>query len=152
MAFQYTFYAMREIPHMWCFSIHTYTIKYRIAFIFLVAVVIVIVIVLVICKCWSPIRSSSRNVCLSVFRLSVPFSCIFFQGLSLPLRSHDQIPTSHWSNPPTHPPLRPPCFPGVFLGFSRCFTLVILEFSRCFTLVILEFSRDLFCWNTQLCI
>ena len=30
MAFQHTFLALLEIPHMWCFSIHTSTIKYRI--------------------------------------------------------------------------------------------------------------------------
>ena len=29
-AFQHTFYATREIAHMWCFSIPTSTIKYRI--------------------------------------------------------------------------------------------------------------------------
>ena len=32
--------------------------------------------------------------------LSVPFSCNFYRGLSLALRSHDQIPASHWSTPP----------------------------------------------------
>ena len=29
----------------------------------------------------------------------VPFPCNFFQGLSLALRSHDQIPASHWWTP-----------------------------------------------------
>ena len=27
----------------------------------------------------------------------VPFSCPFFQGLSMALRSHDQFEASHWS-------------------------------------------------------
>ena len=31
MAFQHKFYAMRKIPHMWFFLIHTFTIKCRIA-------------------------------------------------------------------------------------------------------------------------
>ena len=31
--------------------------------------------------------------------MSVIF-CNFFQDLSLALRSHDQIPASHWSTPP----------------------------------------------------
>ena len=36
------------------------------------------------------------SVCLCVC-LFVPFPCNFFRGLSLVLRSHDQIPASHWS-------------------------------------------------------
>ena len=40
--------------------------------------------------------SVCKSVCVSV----CPFSCVFFWGLSLALRSHDQIPTSHWSTPP----------------------------------------------------
>ena len=44
-----------------------------------------------------PIRSSSRDVrCLSV---CCPLPMRFFRGLSLALRSHDQIPASHWSTP-----------------------------------------------------
>ena len=38
--------------------------------------------------------------CQSIY-VSVPFHVIFFRGLSLALRSHDQIPASHWSTP--HP-------------------------------------------------
>ena len=35
-----------------------------------------------------------------------PFSCNFFRGLSLALRSHDQVPASHWSTlPSTTPPI-----------------------------------------------
>ena len=41
----------------------------------------------------SIIELQCPSVCLSV----CPFSCDFFQGLSLALRSHDQIPASHWS-------------------------------------------------------
>ena len=48
-----------------------------------------------------PSWSGSRIVCLCV-----PFSCDFFLGLSLVLRSHDQIPASHWSTLlPYHCPL-----------------------------------------------
>ena len=36
-------------------------------------------------------------VCLSVYLSDVPFSWNFFWGLSLVLRSQDQIPASHWS-------------------------------------------------------
>ena len=32
--------------------------------------------------------------------MSVPFSCNFFWGLSLALRSHDQIPALYWLPPP----------------------------------------------------
>ena len=35
--------------------------------------------------------------------LSVPFSCQLFRGSSLALRSHDQIPASHWSTTPPTP-------------------------------------------------
>ena len=45
---------------------------------------------------WSSSHRVCRSVCLFV-GLSVPFSCNFFQGLSLVLRSHDQILASHWS-------------------------------------------------------
>ena len=38
----------------------------------------------------------AESVCLSIC-LSVPFQCNFFLGLSLVLRSHDQIPASQWS-------------------------------------------------------
>ena len=48
-----------------------------------------------------PIRSSSRIVCVFV-----PFPCDFFRGLSLALRSHDQIPASHWSTPSPPPTSR----------------------------------------------
>ena len=37
------------------------------------------------------IESRCPSVCLSLY------ICDFFQGLSLALRSHDQIPASHWS-------------------------------------------------------
>ena len=43
-----------------------------------------------------PSWSSSQHVRVSV-GLCVPFPCNFFWGLSLVLRSHDQIPASHWS-------------------------------------------------------
>ena len=40
---------------------------------------------------------SSRDVCLRPSPvLPVPFSCYFFQGLSLALRSHDQFKASDW--------------------------------------------------------
>ena len=42
-----------------------------------------------------PILSSSCDVSLYAC-LFVPFSCNLFWGLSLALRSHDQIPASHW--------------------------------------------------------
>ena len=35
-------------------------------------------------------------VCIFLY-LFVPFPCDIFRGLSLALRSHDQIPASHWS-------------------------------------------------------
>ena len=44
------------------------------------------------------IESRCPSVCLSAC-LFVPFPCNFFWGLSLALRSHDQIPASHWSTP-----------------------------------------------------
>ena len=47
------------------------------------------------------IESRCPSFYLSIY-ISVPFSCNFFRGLSLALRSHDQIPASHWSTPPTH--------------------------------------------------
>ena len=53
-----------------------------------------------------PIRSSSRYVRMSVCVVSVPFPCDFFRGLSLALRSHDQIPASHWSTPSPPPTSR----------------------------------------------
>ena len=37
--------------------------------------------------------AKSVHLCVCVF---VPFPCHFFRGLSLALRSHDQIPASHW--------------------------------------------------------
>ena len=40
----------------------------------------------------------AMSVCVFVC-LFVPFPCDFFRGLSLALRSHDQIPASHWSAP-----------------------------------------------------
>ena len=43
-----------------------------------------------------PSWSVSRDVCLYVY-VYVPFPCDFFRGLSLALRSHDQIPASDWS-------------------------------------------------------
>ena len=46
-----------------------------------------------------PIRSQSREICLCVCVFLFPISCVFFRGLSLALRSHDQIPASHWSTP-----------------------------------------------------
>ena len=44
----------------------------------------------------------TESVCLCVclclcLCLFFPFPCNFFRGLSLVLRSHDQIPASHWS-------------------------------------------------------
>ena len=47
-----------------------------------------------------PILSSSCDVSIYIYiyiYMSVPFSCNFFLGLLLALRSHDQIPASHWS-------------------------------------------------------
>ena len=41
----------------------------------------------------SPFPSVCLCVCLSVCAIG----CSFFRGLSLALRSHDQIPASHWS-------------------------------------------------------
>ena len=41
-------------------------------------------------------------VAMSVYKyvyISVPFSYLLFQGPSLALRSHGQIPASHWSTP-----------------------------------------------------
>ena len=43
-----------------------------------------------------PSWSSSRDVRLCFCLYNVPFPCDFFLGLSLALRSHDQIPASHW--------------------------------------------------------
>ena len=43
-----------------------------------------------------PLGRFDLVVAMSIY-LSVPFPCEFFQGLSLALRSHDQIPASHWS-------------------------------------------------------
>ena len=41
-----------------------------------------------------PILSSSRDVRPRLTSVRVPFPCNFFRGLSLALRSHDQIPAS----------------------------------------------------------
>ena len=38
-----------------------------------------------------------HRVAMSVVCLCVPFPCNFFRGLSLALRSHDQIPASDWA-------------------------------------------------------
>ena len=48
------------------------------------------------------------------------------EGLSLALRSHDQIQASHWSTPPT--PGFFQGFPGVFPGFSQGFPGVFPRF------------------------
>ena len=37
------------------------------------------------------------RVLAGVVCLFAPLSAVFFRGLSLALRSHDQIPASHWS-------------------------------------------------------
>ena len=39
-------------------------------------------------------------VCVSVCVSVCAIVCSFFLGLSLALRSHDQIPASHWATPP----------------------------------------------------
>ena len=39
----------------------------------------------------------SRCPYMDIYIYICPFSCHFFRGLSLALRSHDQIPASHWS-------------------------------------------------------
>ena len=47
---------------------------------------------------WADSIQQSRYPCIYLYiYLSVPFPCEFFRGLSLALRSHDQIPASHWS-------------------------------------------------------
>ena len=48
---------------------------------------------------FSTIRSSSRKVCPWRNCVSVPSPCDFFRGISLALRSHDQIPAFHWLTP-----------------------------------------------------
>ena len=80
----------------------------------------------------------AMSVYISVY-ISVPFSCNFFQGLSLALRSHVQIPAYHWSTP-SPPPGVSRGFPGVFPGFSRGFLRVFLGFSWGFLRVFLGFS------------
>ena len=67
----------------------------------------------------------------------VPSQCDFFRGLSLALRSHDQIPASHWwTHPPPHPTPSAPglsqSFSGVFPGFAQGFPRVFPGFSRGF--------------------
>ena len=44
-----------------------------------------------------PLLSSSRNVSLCICLRLCPFPMQFFLGLSLALRSHGQMPASHWS-------------------------------------------------------
>ena len=46
-----------------------------------------------------PLGQFDLVVAMSVYVFVCPFSCDFFLGLSLALRSHDQIPASHWSTP-----------------------------------------------------
>ena len=48
------------------------------------------------------IESPCPDVCLRICAIG----CSFFQGLSLALRSHDQLLSSHWSYPPHPPPPR----------------------------------------------
>ena len=74
-----------------------------------------------------PILCSGCNVswyiCLSIYLSVLPMW--FFLGLSLALRSHDQIPASHWSTPPPLPPppdwgsnVIPPDFIRLFIRFE----------------------------------
>ena len=76
--------------------------------------------------CDSFIESQCWFIYLSVC-LSVPFS--FCLGLSLALRSNDQVPASHWSTPP---PGFSPGFSGVFLGFSLDLPRVFLGLTQGF--------------------
>ena len=45
----------------------------------------------------------AMSVCGDVCLWFCAIGCSFFRGLSLALRSHDQIPASHWSTPPAPP-------------------------------------------------
>ena len=53
----------------------------------------------------APLGRVGHRVAMSVEMSVCAIECSFFRGLSLALRSHDQIPASHWSTPPP-PPLR----------------------------------------------
>ena len=66
---------------------------------------------------WADSIIESRNL----FATLSLFSCDFFLGLSLALRSYDQIPASHWSTPPGFSL----GFPGFFQGFARGFSMVL---------------------------
>ena len=48
------------------------------------------------------IESPCPYVCMYVCMDVCAIECSFFRGLSLALRSHDQIPASHWSNGKKH--------------------------------------------------
>ena len=52
----------------------------------------------------APLGRVGHRVAMSVCLCVCAIKCIFFRGLSLALRSHDQIPASHWSTPPPAPP------------------------------------------------
>ena len=78
---------------------------------------------------WAELIQQSNTLCVCLFVcVSVPFSCDFFQGLLLVLRSHDQIPASHWSTLlPYHFPLpiRFFCMVGLVQSVPRPWTGVI---------------------------
>ena len=65
-----------------------------------------------------PLGRFFYRVAMSGCLCVVPFPCKFFLGLSLALRSHDQIPASHWLTNP--PPLAPP-LPYHFFGKKKNF-------------------------------
>ena len=85
-------------------------------------------------KILPPEKEKKKNSNVHVY-LCTPLIKIIFLGLSLALKSHDQIPAFHWSSPPA------PLITKFFL--AQCFNLAI--YSSIF-FSIQPFLLQIICW------